>query len=155
MSLQFMKILAPTDFSEHSALALDTAMDLAPPGATVVLCHVIDDAPLTYGYIGVAVPTQDMLARLAQEAERELQAFKPTVPKPDVLLERRVVHGNPYLEIVRLAEEEAVDLIVLGTHGRSGIKHFLIGSVAEKVLRKAPCPVLVVREKGPLHHHAS
>ena len=62
------------------------------------------------------------------------------------------MHGNPYLEIVRLAEEESVDLIVLGTHGRTGLKHFLIGSVAEKVLRKAPCPVLVVREKGPVPH---
>jgi nucleotide-binding universal stress UspA family protein len=152
MSLKFTKILAPTDFSEHSALALDTAMELAQPGGTVILCHIVDDAPLTYGYIGVAVPTQEMLSRLAQEAERELQAFKPKVAKQDVLLERRVVHGNPYMEIVRLAEEEGVDLIVLGTHGRTGLKHFLIGSVAEKVLRKAPCPVLVVREKGPVPH---
>lgn len=148
MSIQFMKILAPTDFSEHSALALDMAMDMAPSGATIILCHVVEDAPLTYGYIGVAVPTQEVLARLAQEAERELQAFKPKTAKPDVLLERRVVHGNSYLEIVRMAEENSVDLIVLGTHGRSGLKHFLLGSVAEKVLRKAPCPVLVVREKG-------
>ena len=148
MSIQFTRILAPTDFSEHSELALETAMELAPAGGTVVLCHVVDDAPLTYGYIGVAVPTQDMLARLAQGAEKDLREFKPKTSKPDVLLERRVVHGNPYLEIVRLAEEESVDLIVLGTHGRSGLKHFLIGSVAEKVLRKAPCPVLVVREKG-------
>ncbi|HET9232716.1 MAG TPA: universal stress protein [Candidatus Eisenbacteria bacterium] len=148
MSIQFTRILVPTDFSEHSELALETAMELAPAGGTVVLCHIVDDAPLTYGYIGVAVPTQDMLARLAQEAEKDLRAFKPQTSKPDVLLERRVVHGNPYLEIVRLAEEESVDLIVLGTHGRSGLKHFLIGSVAEKVLRKAPCPVLVVREKG-------
>ena len=151
MSIQFKKILTPTDFSEHSELALDTAMDLAPPGGTVVLCHIIDDAPLTYGYVGVAVPTQDMLSRLAQEAEKDLQGFKPHVSKPEVLLERRVVHGNPYLEIVRLAEEESVDLIVMGTHGRSGLKHFFIGSVAEKVLRKAPCPVLVVREKGVPH----
>ena len=148
MSIQFTRILAPTDFSEHSELALETAMQLAPAGGTVVLCHIVDDAPLTYGYIGVAVPTQDMLARLAQEAEKDLQEFKPKESKPDVLLERQVVHGNPYVEIVRMAEEENVDLIVLGTHGRSGLKHFLIGSVAEKVLRKAPCPVLVVREKG-------
>jgi nucleotide-binding universal stress UspA family protein len=148
MSIQFRKILAPTDFSEHSALALETAMDLARPGGTVILCHVVDDAPLTYGYIGVAVPTQEMLARLAKEAEREMQALKPKVERPEITLERRVVHGNPFLEIVRVAEEESVDLIVLGTHGRTGIKHFLIGSVAEKVLRKAPCPVLVVREKA-------
>ena len=154
MALGFKKILAPTDFSKPSADALVVALDIAVPGALVIVCHVVDDLPLTYGYVGLAAPTPEIRSRMGLEAERELEKFLPAVSRKDITLERRVVHGTPFLEIVRLAREEGVDLIVMGTHGRTGLQQILIGSVAEKVVRKAPCPVLVVREKGSGYRHA-
>ena len=141
----FRKILAPTDFSEPSRIAVNYAVDMAAPGGTVILCHVVDDIPLTYGYVGVAVPPPELGRKMAEEAARELDRFVPDSVPQGVTIERRVLHGSAFVSIVRLAREEDVDIIVMGTHGRSGLKHILIGSVAEKVVRKSPCPVLVVR----------
>jgi nucleotide-binding universal stress UspA family protein len=70
-----------------------------------------------------------------------------------VVVETQILHGSPPTETVKLARERTVDLIVMGTHGRSGLQHALLGSVAEKVIRKAPCPVLVVREHGVGYSH--
>ena len=153
MPAKFMKILAPTDFSEPSALALETALEVAAPGASILLCHVVDDLPLTYGYVGIATPTPELRSRMTREAEKELEGFGPKDVRADVTVVRRVIHGTPFLEIVRLAREEEIDLIVMGTHGRTGLQQILIGSVAEKVVRKAPCPVLVVRAKGTQFQH--
>ena len=153
MPAKFMKILTPTDFSRPSTDALEIALEIAAPGAWVLLCHVVDDLPLTYGYVGIATPTPELRSRMTREAEKELAGFGPKEARADVTVERRVIHGTPFLEIVRLAREEGVDLIVMGTHGRTGLKQMLIGSVAEKVVRKAPCPVLVVRAKGTQFQH--
>ena len=82
---------------------------------------------------------------MTEEAGKELEAFLAGGGRDGVNVERRVLHGSPFVSIARIAKEEDVDIIVMGTHGRSGLKHILIGSVAEKVVRKSPCPVLVVR----------
>jgi nucleotide-binding universal stress UspA family protein len=145
MPKQFSKILAPTDFSDPSRVAVDYAVDMVAPGGTIILCHVVDDIPLTYGYVGVAVPPPELGRKLADEAANELKRFVPDKVPPGVTVKRKVLHGSAFVAIVRLAREENVDVIVMGTHGRSGLKHILIGSVAEKVVRKSPCPVLVVR----------
>jgi nucleotide-binding universal stress UspA family protein len=152
MPVQFKKILAPTDFSPPSAHALEFALGVASPGSVVILCHVVDDLPLTYGYVGLAAPTPELRARMVQAAEAELERQLPKAPE-GVSVQRRVLQGAPFLEIVRCAQEENADLIVMGTHGRSGLQQILIGSVTEKVVRKAPCPVLVVREKGTRFQH--
>lgn len=150
MARQFTKVLAPIDFSETSRAALAYALDLVSPGGALVVCHVVDDIPLTYGYVGIAVPPPELTQRLTEEATRELESFVPKTLPEGVRLDSRVLHGVPFAGIVGLAQEENVDLIVMGTHGRTGLKHMLLGSVTEKVVRTSPCPVLVVhpRDRG-------
>jgi nucleotide-binding universal stress UspA family protein len=145
---KFTKILAPTDFSDPSARALEFALDVVEPGGELIILHVVDDTPLTYGYVGLATPAEELRTVMAREAGTELSGFGPESPPKGVKVQRRIVHGAPYLEIIRFAHNEKVDLIVMGTHGRTGIRQMLIGSVTEKVVRKAPCPVLVVHEPG-------
>lgn len=147
MARTFETIIAPTDFSDSSRAALEYALDMASPGGRVVVCHVVDDVPLTYGYVGVVLSSAELRSRMAKDAEKELEAFLPDAPE-GVTVETRILHGSPYLEVVRLAAGEGADLVVMGTHGRSGLQHVLLGSVAEKVVRKSPCPVLVVRPAG-------
>jgi len=144
MTSRFKTIVAPTDFSDSSRSALHYALDLVAEGGAIIVCHVVDDMPLTYGYVGLAVPPGDIRTRMAEEAKEELVAFIPVLEGQAV--ETVVLHGNPAGEIVRIAAERHADLVVMGTHGRTGIQHALLGSVAEKVTRKSPCPVLVVRE---------
>ncbi len=146
MARKFMKIVAPTDFSETSREAVRYAMDLVAPGGTILVCHVVDDVQLTYGYVGVAVPPPELDRRVTDEAQRELADFVPAPVPEGVTVEQKVLHGSPYLGIVKMAKDRKADLIVMGTHGRTGLKHMLLGSVAEKVVRRAPCPVLVVHQ---------
>jgi nucleotide-binding universal stress UspA family protein len=135
------KILFPTDFSPASEFCLEQATTLARArGATLLICHV-EEPPLSYGggemYYGLPAAEERNLAEL-------LEAVVPT--HPAVPYEHRLLSGDPATEIVRLAEQEGVDLIVLGTHGRTGLKRLLMGSVAEAVVRRATCPVLTVKQ---------
>jgi nucleotide-binding universal stress UspA family protein len=145
---KFRTILVPTDFSDPSARALDMALDIVAPGGRLLLVHVVDDVPLTYGYVGVASTPAELKARVDAEAKRELEAFGPAEPPAGAAVGRRVLHGTPWMAIVEEARTTGADLIVMGTHGRTGLKHVLIGSVAERVVRKAGCPVLVVPPHG-------
>lgn len=137
-------ILVPVDFSPGSEAALDWATVLArDTGATLVITHV-ETVPLTTGggeyiYAIPEPPTQELAERLEK-----------VVPKdPSVPVVRRLLAGDPASAILRLAESEEVDMIVMGTHGRRGITRLLMGSVAEEVVRKAPCAVLTVKQKVP------
>jgi nucleotide-binding universal stress UspA family protein len=131
------KILFSTDFSELSRFALQYAAAQAKAeGAKLIIAHVEED-PSSTGegalYSGVSDQTpEETLRRIVPES------FAGSV-------EHRLLRGQPAEEIVRLAGEERVDLIVIGTHGRTGVLRLLMGSVAEKVVRLAGCPVLVVR----------
>jgi nucleotide-binding universal stress UspA family protein len=140
------EILVPIDFSECSRKALQYAVPLARQfGSRLQLVHVL---PVHYfvgsefGPVDVPVPEQELRENSARALDRlcreEIGAAVPVIT--------RVCRGQPVHEIVELARREGVDLILLSTHGHTGFKHVLLGSVAENVVRYAPCPVLVVRE---------
>jgi nucleotide-binding universal stress UspA family protein len=137
----FQTILHPTDFSEYSAAAFRYACSLAETtGARLILLHVHETASVVFGDL---YPVPVDLATARETLQGQLLDVVP--PIPTIPVERHVVEGYAAEEIVRFAEEHHCDLIVIGTHGRTGLRRLLLGSVAEKVLRKAPCPVLTVR----------
>ncbi len=137
------KILFPTDFSHTGDAALELATSLArDTGATLIIAH-IEEAPNVYAggefYYGIPNPPTEELRRM-------LMDVKPT--DSGVAFEHRLLTGDPATTIVRLANEERVDLIVMGTHGRTGIVRVLMGSVAETVVRRAECPVVTYKHKA-------
>jgi universal stress protein A len=140
-------ILVPTDFSECSDHALGYGRAMAETfGASLHLLHVVQD-PYTQPWAAEAFPAplDDMLAQWQEQARARLQALVPEAARPGAMVAVQV--GSPFQEIVNYAEAQRIDLIVIGTHGRGPLGHMLLGSVAEKVVRKAPCPVLTVRQK--------
>jgi nucleotide-binding universal stress UspA family protein len=140
MMLTIRRILHPTDFSESSRPAFELACALARDyGAELVVLHVAPPA-LSLGSGGLPMaPTVGG----DEDAKARLEQIRPTDPK--VAVRHRLV-GGPEVEVIRaVAAEEKADLIVMGTHGRGGLSRLLMGSVAEAVLRDAPCPVLTVK----------
>jgi nucleotide-binding universal stress UspA family protein len=132
------KILFPTDFSEASDAAFRHAVSLAhDTGATLVIAHV-EEPPMPYGEAVMSLPE-----RYDEELKQRLEA----VVEPSVPCEHHLLIGDPAAEIVRLAEAEHVDLIVMGTHGRTGLSRLIMGSVAEAVVRRAPCAVYTVKQR--------
>src|SRR5262245_12944554 len=132
-------ILHPTDFSERSRNALHLACALARDyGARLVILHVAA-LPTVVSAEGVLPPDPELLYREAKEQLGRLE-----VPDANVRVERRFEEGVPVTVILHVAEEIHADLIVMGTHGRTGLARLLMGSVAEQVVRKASCPVLIV-----------
>ncbi|MGC1275393.1 MAG: universal stress protein [Planctomycetaceae bacterium] len=142
------RILHPTDFSERSEAAWKYAELLANRfGSELVLLHVLQEpiAVLPESSLAVAPPAIN-LPELMDAAEQGLGKFEAAAPA--TIVDRTVRNGPAAEEIVHYAKEAGADLIVLGTHGRTGLAHVLLGSVAEKVVRKAPCAVLTVRPRG-------
>jgi nucleotide-binding universal stress UspA family protein len=138
------KILHPTDFSDRSALAFRLACALARDHkAEVIVMHVVPP-PVSWGEVVARREPDDYYEQLWREY---LLPIQPT--EPGVRIERRLDDGVPAEMIVNAAQETGCDLIVMGTHGRTGLRRLLVGSVAEHVLRQAPCPVLTVR--APFH----
>ncbi len=142
------RILAPTDFSEASAAALRYAWSLASPlNATVELLHVFHPPPLVDADLLIQTPGASQMSVstwMKVEAAKSMDRFLSESSKD----ERPLTHlreGDTAKTIVQFAKRERFDLIVLGTHGRSGLKGWVIGSVAERVVRTAHCPVLTVR----------
>jgi universal stress protein A len=145
---RMMHLLVPTDFSATSEIALHYALDIAPPGAAIHVLHVIHDASLMAAYPdGFYVEPPGQRERLIEEATARLTEIARTAARPNLTTE--VVVGWPVGAIVQDAKLRDADLIVMGTHGRTGLAHALLGSVAERVLRTAPCPVLTVRDTSP------
>lgn len=147
-SVRINRILVPIDFSEYSMAALRQAFDLAQTfGASIKLLHVVDEnSPARSKAIPGNVAVQSDLRELVQLAETELEQIK-SPPGSNITVERRVQLGSPNVEIISRAEERFTDLIVIGTHGRTGLAHWFLGSIAEMTVRKAPCPVLVTRPR--------
>ena len=144
MTRNFTTIIVPTDFSYASDAALGYARMLATRfGASLHLLHVVDE-PGSWSEVYAALP--EIQRRLAADAARRLEAMAACLPPP-VRVSSAVVCGAPVPSIVKEAEARGANLIVMGTHGRRGMGHLLLGSVAERVVRLAPCPVLTVREQ--------
>lgn len=148
MSVKLKKMLCPTDFSENSEHAVKYALTLASLSkAELQLFHVVE--PISYPQsVELFEPVLDeveltmkMEAAFQKQLEDQVAALKDEYPK----IRGKLVTGNTFLEIIGAARDEKVDMIVMGTHGRTGLAHVLIGSVAERVVREAPCPVLTVK----------
>lgn len=148
MSLR--KILVPVDFSQHSHEAIRWAVDLARryDPASLTLAHVNQPIPWPTSPDGLPVLTADLMTRLRADLEAALEGARREAAAGGVVVDTKLLDGVPATEIVELARRGGFDLIVMGTHGRTGIKHAILGSVAEKVVRRAPCPVLAVRLPG-------
>ncbi len=145
--LRLNTILHPTDFSERSNYAFRLACSLARDhGARLVILHVWlpPSGALAAGEVAIPLRPEDYPPGALEEQLRRLQA-----PDPAVDVEHRLEQGNAPVEIIEVARETNCDLIVMGTHGRTGLGRLLMGSVAEQVMRKAPCPVLTVKAPFP------
>ena len=140
------RILLPIDFSDTARHALGYAREMAERfGAEVHLLHVVADPTPQDWAAGAAAPVvSDLLETWEAEAGRHLAAI--TLDGIETVRAIRV--GHAFFEILQYATDNAIDMIVMGTHGRGPVRHLLLGSVAEKVVRKAPCPVLTVRQPG-------
>lgn len=147
-SLTIRRILIPIDFSEHSKNALRYAASFAKHfGAELVLVYVVEPAiypaDFAFGQVGMPDLEIELKERGQIELDKMLQSFRGAGMKGKAIV--RI--GKPFLEIITVAEEERIDLILIATHGHTGMEHILFGSTAEKVVRKAKCPVLVVRSQ--------
>jgi len=142
----FKKILVPTDFSAHAESALSTALDLAKQfDASVTLVHVFKPIALAFPDPS-AVYNSALAADAMNETAKTLNRMRDEASaKASTAVEAVLRTGSPTHEIVDFARSNGFDLIVMGTHGRTGLAHMLIGSVAERVVRTAPCGVLIVR----------
>jgi nucleotide-binding universal stress UspA family protein len=139
-------ILVPVDFSHHATLALEEAVDLAHKHqADVTVIYVIPQAIFHPDW---AADIEDALdiSDITDEAKTALANMIAPYREDGLPISGHVLAGGPHIEIVRMAERIAADLIVMGAHGAAGAKPVLMGSVAEKVMRQAPCSVLTVRE---------
>lgn len=148
------RILVPIDFSETSSRALDLAIEIGGPlRVEIVLLHVIEPLQLASApelYSPAPGPMMEVLAEQERAAHAELAKIAKRVRAKRIGVHALVVSGTPYDRIVEASDHLRADLVVMGTQGRTGISHLLVGSVAEKVVRLATCPVLTVgaRKRG-------
>jgi nucleotide-binding universal stress UspA family protein len=148
MRIHIRKVLCPLDFSEYSEHALLYAKAFVQAhAAELLLLHVIE-TPVVYVAPDVVLPAETLESQRAACTER-LTALAASLREEHTSTTWLLLDGNPLGLIVEAAQAHEVDLIVMGTHGRTGLAHLLLGSVAEAVVRKAPCPVLTV--KHPEH----
>lgn len=152
MTTTLKAILVATDFSEASNVAVMYGRALAEAfHASLHVLHVLDDATLRgvvgEGYIGPAPTFPEREQAIEQEARDELDSLFSKAERDKLNVHLTVITGAAITEILRYAVEHQIDLVVMGTRGRGGLSHLLLGSVAEEVLRKSPCPVLVVHDR--------
>ncbi len=145
---QIKRMLVPTDFSPASDMAFAYALDMAArQHCAVHLLHVIDDATVATAYPdGFYVESPETRAKLLDEATVRLDTMAARCAALGVTATSEVVVGRPTRVIVDVATSRGIDLVVMGTHGRSGFAHLVLGSVAERIVRTAPCAVLTVRD---------
>lgn len=134
------RIVFPTDFSTCSDAALEQAASMARDAKGTLLIVHVEEPPIAYGggemYYGLPEPDHAALEKMLAQV----------VPKSTVSHEHQLLRGNPAEEIVRFAEDQKADLIVMGTHGRTGMRRVLMGSVTESVVRRALCPVITYKQ---------
>ena len=144
----FKKVLCAVDFSEFTDEIVGYAVNIAKKfDAALHMIHVIPN--LTYYTPYESFLTPENLVAVEKNMEKGVDKdFDKIIKKIDIPVKKTVRTGITFVEIIDYVKAESIDLIVMGTHGRSGIEHILIGSVAEKVVRKSPCPVLTIRPKN-------
>ncbi len=141
------KVLVPIDFSDYSKNALKYAAQFARQfKAKMFLVYVVEPMiyPADFSMGQVAIPSTDI--DLQKRGDEELNNLAKSLIDPSVDVEIIIKTGKPFVEINETAIEKDIDLIIMATHGHTGVEHLLFGSTAEKVVRKAPCPVLTLRE---------
>ncbi len=153
--IKLKKILCPFDFSKNSQEAFQYAIHLMlkDDDSTIYLAHVVDSRVFDYSSPLCEQGPPLMKVELDQSTREQLEK-KLSAEVPEEIqnrVETIILFGVPFLEIITTARNLDIDLIVIGTHGRTGLAHMIIGSVAEKVVRKAPCPVLSVKSKTIIH----
>ena len=145
--LKIKKILCPTDFSEPSLQGLDAAVDLAKMfQAELKLIYVLPVLPTHGGEANYNFEIPEYERILHKDSDDKLKDIAKARVPASIKSSSEIGHGNAAKEIVRVAEEEKFDLIVIATHGHTGWHHLVVGSVAEKVIHHAHCPVFVIRE---------
>lgn len=149
MTIRIQRILLPTDFSKYAATATKYACELAAKfDAELHLLHTIEILPAYMPELATGLDFSATVNALKADADKSLT----NLLDPQWAAGRKVIHavieGSPKVEIFRYAKQHSIDLIVLATHGRTGLVHVIMGSVAENVVRNAPCPVLTVRSEG-------
>ncbi len=139
------RILHPTDFSEHSKLAFEYACLVASRFTSELhLLHIFPDPRSTTSPYMVDFLPVDFCYELRQQHERRLEEIMPGTGDENICLVRTVMEGKPFVEIIKYSKAKDIEMIVMGTHGISGLQHLIIGSVAENVVRKADCPVMTI-----------
>lgn len=143
--IEIKTILVPIDFSDHSEKAVATAVELAKTlGASLHLTHVLH-YPVQVASAGMVAMPQDLWMRVRKAATRKLETASQGVSAEGIAVETHLAEGPNAQSIVELADKIGADLIVMGTRGLSGLKHVMLGSVAERTVRLASCPVMTVK----------
>jgi universal stress protein A len=146
--VEIRSILLPTDFGDCANYAVSFAAYFARmTGASITCIHVIEPIVPTVGYVGMTepLPTNDISDQMEDSAERELPRIAHCKEFAGLDVEEVIIHGDAASEIVRVASERDIDLIIISSHGRTGLGRILFGSTAESVVRHARCPVMVVK----------
>lgn len=142
-------ILFPTDFSQGARAAMEYAVAMAKDcQAKLILLYVIQDISIAEWYIPSSLSAADLVEDMQKSATKEMEKWQAEAKQQLKDVESLVLRGVPFVEIIKTAKDMKADMIVIGTHGRTGIDHMLFGSTAEKVVRKSHCPVLTVRIAG-------
>ena len=142
----FEKILTAVDFSENSDFAFEYALTLAKQfQAELTIMHVINEPVDLRGFYVPHISFEQLEKEIEEGAEKMMEKFCQTRMVDYTNYKTTIITGIPYEEIIRKAEETGASLIVLGTHGRTGLDHIIFGSTAERVVRSASCPVLTIR----------
>jgi nucleotide-binding universal stress UspA family protein len=149
VAIEIRRILVPIDFSEHAAAVLEWAAHLAEEHASrLILLHVYH-LPVEFQQLEGAYLPPDFWSSVKTEAQQSLARYAEDLDRRGLEVETAVREGYPAAVIVDEAASQPADLIVIGTQGLSGLKHLLLGSIAERVVQKAPCPVLTVKTQEP------
>jgi len=144
--IKLKRLLVPTDFSESARHALRYGMSFAKEyGAELLLLHVVENLTVGYASDLFPVPMAEVFQEISGYAKTELAKLAEEARGRGITVQEHVVQGKPSAEIVRFAAANEVDMIVLGTHGKGMLDQALFGSTTERVVRRAPCPVLTVR----------
>jgi nucleotide-binding universal stress UspA family protein len=144
--IKLKKVLVPTDFSDSARQALRYGMSFAKEyGAELVLLHVVENLTVGYASDLFPVPMAEVFQEISGYAKAELAKLGQEARERGLAVRELVIQGKPSAEIIRFAAENDIDVIVLGTHGKGMLDQALFGSTTERVVRRAPCPVLTVR----------